>query len=57
MRSGPALVLLRFDPDPRSASGVRAADPDWAGHHAGQRLRDGVTRRLIIAGTTGPALT
>jgi len=25
----PALVLLRFRPDPTSASAVRAADPDW----------------------------
>lgn len=25
----PALVLLRFRPDPRSASALRAADPDW----------------------------
>ena len=26
----PALVLLRFRPDPTSATGLRAADPDWA---------------------------
>jgi nicotinate-nucleotide adenylyltransferase len=26
----PALVLLRFRPDPLSASSIRAADPDWA---------------------------
>lgn len=25
----PALVLLRFRPDPRSASAIRAADPAW----------------------------
>ena len=25
----PALVLLRFRPDPLSATAVRAADPDW----------------------------
>lgn len=25
----PALVLLRFRPDPTSATAVRAADPDW----------------------------
>jgi nicotinate-nucleotide adenylyltransferase len=25
----PALVLLRFRPDPTSATGVRARDPDW----------------------------
>ncbi len=25
----PALVLLRFRPDPSSATGIRAGDPDW----------------------------
>jgi nicotinate-nucleotide adenylyltransferase len=25
----PALVLLRFRPDPTSATGIRAGDPDW----------------------------
>jgi nicotinate-nucleotide adenylyltransferase len=25
----PALVLLRFRPDPTSATAIRAADPDW----------------------------
>ena len=28
----PALVLLRFRPDPTSATAARAADPDWARH-------------------------
>lgn len=28
-RSAPALVILRFDPDARSATALRAADPDW----------------------------
>ena len=28
----PALVLLRFRPDPTSATAVRAADPDWHRH-------------------------
>jgi len=27
--SVPALVLLRFRPDPTSATGIRAGDPDW----------------------------
>ena len=27
--SVPALVLLRFRPDPTSATAIRAADPDW----------------------------
>nr|WP_233150784.1 nicotinate-nucleotide adenylyltransferase [Sphingomonas sp. BT553] len=29
MWSLPALVLLRFRPDPTSATGLRAGDPDW----------------------------
>ena len=28
----PALVLLRFRPDPTSATAARAADPDWPRH-------------------------
>jgi nicotinate-nucleotide adenylyltransferase len=45
--SAPALVLLRFDPDRRSATAIRQADPHWAAglHAAG--LRDGVTHRSI----------
>ena len=49
--SVPALVILRFDPDPRSATAIRQRDPDWAARHAVSRPRDGVTRRLIA----GPA--
>ncbi|MEP5937645.1 MAG: nicotinate-nucleotide adenylyltransferase [Erythrobacter sp.] len=45
--SAPALVLLRFDPDPRSATAIRRADPDWALRYTGHHPRDGVTRRLI----------
>lgn len=47
--SAPALVILRFDPDPRSATAIRRAEPDWASHHAGFSLRDQVTHRLITA--------
>ena len=32
--SVPALVLLRFRPDPTSATRLRAADPDWYRHPA-----------------------
>lgn len=32
--SVPALVLLRFRPDPTSATQLRAADPDWYRHPA-----------------------
>ena len=45
--SAPALVTLRFDPDPRSATAIRRADPDWASRHAGKTLRDQVTHRPI----------
>lgn len=31
----PAVVLLRFRPDPTSATAVRAADPDWHRHLRG----------------------
>lgn len=45
--SAPALVTLRFDPDSRSASAIRRADPQWARHIATGALRDGLTRRPI----------
>ena len=43
----PALVILRFDPDPRSATAIRRADPDWATRIPASLLRDQVTHRLI----------
>ncbi len=47
----PALVLVRMPPDPTSATGIRAADPDWhrrRPHLFNPRaLRDGVTRRPL----------
>jgi len=46
-RSAPALILLRFDPDTRSASAIRAANPNWAGGSHKGGLRDAVTHRLI----------
>jgi nicotinate-nucleotide adenylyltransferase len=45
--SAPALIELRFDPDPRSATDLRRADPDWAHRFGGLPPRDGVTRSLI----------
>lgn len=45
--SAPALVLLRFDPDPRSATAIRRADPDWARRFTGAPPRDQVTLDLI----------
>ena len=45
--SAPALVILRFDPDPRSASAIRQADPLWAAAFSGRSPRDDVTHRSI----------
>jgi len=54
--SAPALVTLRFDPDARSATAIRRADPDWALRYAGPPPRDQLTHRLISSGkeTTAP---
>ncbi|HEX7853170.1 MAG TPA: nicotinate-nucleotide adenylyltransferase [Sphingobium sp.] len=43
----PALVLLRFRPDPRSATQLRRANPHWPNHYRHQHLRDVVTRRVF----------
>lgn len=53
--SAPALVLLRFDPDSRSATAIRRADPDWATRFAGAPPRDPLTRRLVNAGPSDMA--
>lgn len=45
--SAPALVILRFDPDSRSATAIRRADPDWAARQVTSALRDQVTYRRI----------
>jgi nicotinate-nucleotide adenylyltransferase len=45
--SAPALIELRFDPDPRSATAIRRADPHWATRLAGPVPRDGITRSLL----------
>ena len=45
--SAPALVILRFDPDPRSATAIRRLDPDWFKRQAATALRDQVTHRRI----------
>ena len=46
LRSAPALVLLRFDPDPRSATAIRRANEDWANDFRGP-TRDRLTFRTI----------
>ena len=45
--SAPALIELRFDPDPRSATELRRGDPGWASRFGGPSPRDGVTHSLI----------
>ncbi|MFA9201271.1 MAG: nicotinate-nucleotide adenylyltransferase [Cypionkella sp.] len=46
--SAPALVYLRFDPDPVSATALRRAAPDWATRYAEAFPRDGLTHRKLI---------
>lgn len=41
--SAPALVFLRFDPDPRSATAIRRANSDWAAHYSKAPPRDRLT--------------
>jgi len=41
----PALVHLRFRPDPRSATLLRQATPLWHREYQGRHVRDAVTRR------------
>jgi nicotinate-nucleotide adenylyltransferase len=48
MWSTPALVFLRFRPDPRSATAIRQADPFWHKRYEGRAIRDGVTRKLLV---------
>ncbi len=45
--SAPTLVTLRFDPDDRSATAIRAGEPDWASHYASAPIRDQITHRPI----------
>ena len=53
--SAPALVILRFDPDERSATAIRRADPDWASRTSATSLRDQVTFKAISAREETPA--
>ncbi len=46
--STPALVFLRFRPDPRSATAIRRADPTWYLRTTTQGTRDGVTRKTVL---------
>lgn len=53
--SAPALIELRFDPDPRSATQIRRADPRWADGYQGPVPRDEVTHSLIFDQSGGNA--
>ena len=50
--SAPALVFLRFDPDPRSATAIRRANANWEKEfetpNANAPLRDRLTFRQIL---------
>jgi len=54
--SAPALIVLRFDPDPRSATDIRQADPFWADRLSGPPPRDALTRSLIGDFAAAPAV-
>ncbi len=45
--STPALVVLRFRPDPHSATALRRADPHWHKRFSGRLVRDDVTHKLL----------
>ncbi|WP_420381209.1 nicotinate-nucleotide adenylyltransferase [Novosphingobium sp.] len=46
-RSNPALYTLHFDPDPMSATAIRAADPDWHRRIPAALLRDMLTKHPV----------
>ncbi len=46
--STPALVFMRFRPDPRSATAIRRADPYWHQRTKQQGTRDSVTRKIVL---------
>jgi nicotinate-nucleotide adenylyltransferase len=48
MWSTPALVFLRFSPDPRSATALRQANPTWHRDYDGRRVIDGVTHKIVV---------
>ena len=54
--SAPALVILRFDPDPRSATALRRADPNWASRMPATRIHDPLTFRPIEPTSVKPAV-
>jgi len=47
-RSIPALLFLRYMPDPRSATTMRQNNPHWARQLSFASLRDGLTHRAMV---------
>ncbi len=47
MWSTPALVFLRFRPDPRSATALRRDNPNWHASYKGRVIRDDVTHKIV----------
>jgi nicotinate-nucleotide adenylyltransferase len=45
--NAPAVVYLRFRPDPRSATAMRSADPNWFSVYKGRGIPDVVTRKIL----------
>lgn len=43
----PALVFMRFDPDPRSATAIRRGDAKWDLQYRGAPARDRLTLRAV----------
>ena len=43
----PALVILRFRPDSRSASAIRLQTPEWQSEYGGGPIRDSITHALL----------
>lgn len=56
--SAPILVTLRFDPDARSATAIRAGNPHWAqdyiARYGDAPIRDQITHRPITRAETEP---
>ena len=46
--STPALVFMRFRPDPQSATAIRRADPNWYQRYPELGTRDSVTHKIVL---------
>lgn len=53
--SAPALVFMRFDPDPRSATAIRRDDAEWSHEFRGASPRDRLTFRRIPIKDNSPS--